>query len=146
MCIFLKFLRTNGEEIKFEELFEGFHDYARIFTTLFLKGIYIFLWMLLLIVPGLIKNYSYALTEFILKDEPELSGNVAIEKSMKMMEGHKMDLFLLDLSFLGWIILGVLSFGIGMLWVTPYMETARAAFYEDRKAEYLQDSVLQAEA
>ena len=72
---------------------------------------------------------------FILKDEPELKYNAAIEKSMSMMNGYKMKLFLLDLSFIGWMILSVLTLGIGLLFLQPYMSTARAAFYEDLKAE-----------
>ena len=63
------------------------------------------LWSLLLVIPGIIKSYSYAMTSFILKDEPEMKNNAAIEKSMAMMENNKMKLFMLDLSFIGWAIL-----------------------------------------
>lgn len=133
---FLNFLREDGQDIPFETLFAGFKDYKRITSTLFLMTAYVFLWMLLLIIPGIIKAYSYAMTPFILKDHPEMSNNEAIELSMKMMEGHKMDYFILQLSFFGWILLTILTLGIGMLWVEPWMETAQAAFYEDLKAEY----------
>jgi uncharacterized membrane protein len=100
-----------------------------------LKAIYLILWTLLLIIPGIIKSYSYAMTEFILKDNPEMKNNAAIEKSMAMMQGKKMKLFLLDLSFIGWIILAILTLGLGFVLLVPYMYTARAAFYEDLKAE-----------
>ena len=99
-------------------------------------GVYIFAWTLLLIVPGIIKSFAYALTPFILTDKPELSANEAIELSMKMMDGHKLDLFILYLSFIGWYLLSILSLCIGMLWVMPYQYTAMVAFYEDVKAEY----------
>ena len=98
-----------------------------------LKMVYTMLWMLLLIVPGIIKSYSYAMTEYILKDDLEITENAAIEKSMQMMEGHKMELFLLDLSFIGWALLSILSCGIGFFFLEPYMITARAHFYEDLK-------------
>lgn len=106
---------------------------GRVFTTMLLQYIYTFLWTLLLIIPGIIKSYSYAMTPFLMKDNEELSNNAAIEESMRMMQGHKMDLFILDLTFIGWYILGILSLGIGLLWVIPYHYTARAAFYEDIK-------------
>lgn len=131
--LFLRNLR--GERIEVGQLFDGFKDYVRIFCTLLLQTIYTFLWALLLIVPGIIKGYSYAMTSYILKDEPELQNNAAIEKSMKMMNGRKMDLFLLDLSFIGWAILACFTLGIGFLFLAPYMQSARAAFYEDLKDE-----------
>lgn len=123
----------RGGQVEVAQLFDGFKDYVRIFTTLLLQGVYTLLWTLLLVVPGIIKGYSYMMTSFILKDEPELKNNEAIEKSMKMMNGHKMDLFLLDLSFIGWAILSCLTLGIGFLFLTPYMNSAHAAFYEDLK-------------
>lgn len=92
---------VRGRKIEFMKMFDGFKDYIRILTTTLLLLVYTFLWTLLLIVPGIVKNYSYAMTYFILKDEPQLSNNAAIEKSMKMMSGNKMKLFLLDLSFIG---------------------------------------------
>ena len=101
-----------------------------------LVGVYTLAWTLLLIVPGIIKSFAYALTPFILIDKPELSANEAIELSMKMMDGHKLDLFILYLSFIGWYLLSILTLCIGMLWVMPYMYTTMAAFYEDVKAEY----------
>ena len=100
--------------------------------------IYEFLWTLLLIIPGIIKYYSYAMTKFILLDEPELKYDAAIEKSMEMMKGKKFKLFLLDLSFIGWALLCILTLGIGLVLLVPYMYTARAAFYEDLKAELAQ--------
>ena len=101
-----------------------------------LVSVYTFAWMLLLVVPGVIKAFAYALTPFILAERPELSANEAIELSMKMMDGHKLELFILLFSFIGWYLLSVITLCIGALWVVPYQYTAMAAFYEDVKAEY----------
>lgn len=126
------FLHTfRGQEIQFRTLFCGYNQ--RIWVTTILKLVYTSLWTLLLIVPGIIKQYSYAMTEYILHDNPELSNNKAIEASMAMMQGQKGKLFLLDLSFIGWYLLGILTLGIGWFWVLPYHQSARAAFYEDIK-------------
>lgn len=88
--------------------------------------------MLLLIVPGIIKGLSYSMSYFVLKDRPELSPAEAIKESMRLMNGHKADLFILQLSFIGWAILGSITV-IGIIWVIPYMYTAVAAFYEQLK-------------
>ena len=125
----------RGGEMNIGGLFDGFNDFGRIVGTKLLQAIYTFLWMLLLVIPGIIKSYSYAMTDFILKDEPLLANNAAIEKSMAMMDGNKMKLFLLDLSFIGWAILCLFTFGIGFLFLQPYVQSAHAAFYEDLKKE-----------
>lgn len=122
---------VRGSDVELNTLGEGFKDCGRILGTMLLSSVYQFLWMLLLIIPGIIKGYSYALTPYLLKDHPELKFNAAIEESMRLMSGNKMRLFLLDLSFIGWFLLGLITFGIAFLWITPYWNTARAAFYED---------------
>lgn len=132
-CIFLSFSRN--EEASVGNLFDGFKDYGRVFITMLLLGVYTVLWTLLLIVPGIIKSYSYMMTPYVLKDNPEMSGNAAIEESMRLMDGHKMDLFILHLTFIGWVILACLTLGIGFLFLVPYIETAQAHFYEELKAE-----------
>ncbi len=133
---FIFFLRLiRDENLDYGHLFDGFNQYFRIFLAELLRGIYILLWALLLIIPGLIKEYSYAMTEFILKDNPEMSGEEAICESMRLMQGHKMQLFLLDLSMIGWLILSILTLGIGLLFLLPYNYTAHAHFYEDLKAK-----------
>lgn len=129
---FLKIARAQSAD--YGTLFEGFKDYLRIFLTMLLESIYIILWSLLLIVPGIIKSYSYAMTNFILADDAEIKYDAAIEKSMHMMQGHKMELFLLDLSMIGWYLLSLLTLGIGFLFLKPYVTTAHAHFYEDLKA------------
>ncbi len=131
---FLNLIRNDNTD--YARLFDGFSQYIRIFVAELLKAIYEILWSLLLIIPGIIKSYSYSMMDFILKDEPELTGEEAICKSMKMMQGHKMQLFLLDLSMIGWFILSCLTLGIGFLFLIPYNYSARAHFYEDLKAQY----------
>ena len=114
----------------------AFSDYVRNAVSILLVYLYTILWTLLFIVPGIIKGLAYSLTPFIVKDNPQLSPNQAINLSMKMMKGHKFDLFYLYLSFIGWIFLAILTLGIGLLWVIPYMQTSMAAFYLDVKNDY----------
>ncbi len=132
--LFVSFLNLGrGRSLHVEDLPKYYNK--RFWLTIILQTIYIYLWTLLLIIPGIVKAYSYALTPYILADNPELSNNAAIEKSMAMMKGHKMKLFLLDLSFIGWFLLCIVTLCIATLWVAPYMYQARAVFYETLKAE-----------
>ena len=112
------------------------NNYWRKVWAMLWMEILIFLWALLLLIPGIIKSFSYAMTPYILEDNPELSAVEAIHRSRMMMRGHKFDLFWLYLSFIGWLLLSFLTLGIGLLWLVPYMETAQAAFYEEVKADY----------
>ncbi len=111
----------------------GFNNYWHILWGMILMAIKIWLWALLFIIPGIIKAYSYAMTPFILVDHPEISISEAIQQSRLMMKGHKFDLFYLQLTFIGWGLLCLLTAGIGFLWLTPYMQTSTAAFYYDLK-------------
>lgn len=105
---------------------------------MFLMSLFIFLWMLLFIVPGIIKAYAYAMTPYILVDNPELGPNEARLKSIEMMRGHKGKLFGLELSFIGWFLLCILSLGIGFIWLAPYYQTTHAAFYHNLLEEQAQ--------
>ncbi len=138
---FLALIRR--EDLEIGRLFDGFRDYGRILGTVLLMGIYVVLWTLLFIIPGIVKAYSYAMTNYILKDEPQLRFNSAIEKSMEMMRGYKMKLFLMDLSFIGWGLLCLLTLGIGFLFLVPYIQSSHAAFYEYIKEEYVKDQVVE---
>lgn len=132
---FLNIIREK--KIDWDSIFDGYKngEWKRIGGTYLLYYIYVILWMLLLIIPGIIKALSYSMTPFILQDDPTISGNAAIEKSMRMMDGHKMDLFWLFLSFIGWIILSIMTFGIGFILLEPYINTSVAHFYEDLKEQ-----------
>jgi uncharacterized membrane protein len=129
IIIFLRSVREKRLEAG--DLFSGFRNYGAALATMLLRLTYTFLWSLLLIVPGIIKAYSYAMTPYLLHDNPELGAETLICKSMEMMKGHKKKLFLLNLSFIGWGLLCVLTLGIGVLWLIPYVQSARAAFYEN---------------
>lgn len=113
-----------------------FNGYLHNVWGMFLMYLYISLWSLLLIIPGIIKIFSYSMTPYILQDYPELSANQAINLSRKMMKGHKFDFFWLNLSFIGWGVLCLFTFGIGYVWLMPYVQTASAAFYQEVKKEY----------
>lgn len=109
----------------------GFKIYWRAIGGMVLAQIFTCLWTLLLIVPGIIKAYSYSMTPYILVDNPELSVREAIRKSQQMMVGQKFNLFYLQLSFIGWFFLACFTGGIGFLWLVPYYQTAQAAFYQN---------------
>ena len=88
---------------------------------------------MLLIIPGFIAVFKYSMVNYILVDEPEIGALEAISKSKEMMDGHKLDLFILRLSFLGWILLGLLTFGILYIWLVPYMNVTTVKFYDSIK-------------
>ena len=112
-------------------IFDGYKQFGRIFLTMLLINVYTILWTLLLIVPGIIKSLSYSMTQFILLDNPEIGADDAIHRSRVLMDGSKMKLFILYLSFIGWGFLCILTFGVGFLILYPYIETSLAAFYQD---------------
>ena len=127
---------VRAEKIGFENFFNGITDnIGTKFVSMLLVQIYTLLWTLLFYIPGIVKSYSYAMTPYLLLDRPELSATEAITESRKMMNGHKMDLFLLDLSFIGWVLLSILTCGILFFYVAPYMQAARAEFYRTLKGD-----------
>ena len=133
---YAKFLlkQHDKKELVFADLFSQFERFGTGFAQRFLRTLYTALWTLLFVVPGIIKSLSYAMTPFILEDHPELTASEAINRSKKLMDGHKMDLFILSLTFIGWDILSALTFGIGFLFLNPYRNAAYAAFYRNISA------------
>lgn len=115
--------------------------FLKSFLLYLLVNLYLFLWMLLFIIPGIIKSFSYSMTYFIINDHPEYSLNEAITESRRMMDGHKMEYFILCLSFIGWFILSCITLGIGFLWLIPYFYTTSAAFYEEIAEEYYEKKI-----
>ena len=108
----------------------GFQHYGHTFVTLLLRDIYLTLWSLLFIIPGIIKGYSYRMVPYILADNPDMSANEIITCSREMMDGNKWQAFLLDLSFIGWILVGLVTLGLGFIfWTAPYMQSTYAALY-----------------
>ena len=128
---YAKFLlkQYDRKQLQFSDLFSQFERFGTGFAQKFLRTLYTCLWALLLVIPGIVKGLSYAMTPFILEEHPDLTASQAIKASMQLMEGHKMDLFILGLTFIGWQILACLTMGIGFLFLNPYMNAAYAAFY-----------------
>ena len=119
----------DGQTPEFNDLFSQFDRFGTGFAQTFLRGLYIFLWSLLLIIPGVVATYSYAMTPFILAEHPNMTASQAIARSKELMDGHKMDLFYLDLTFLGWGLLCLLTLNLGNLALNPYRNASYAAFY-----------------
>ena len=129
----LALLRTG--DTRAEYLFDGFKaNLTNALIASVLYNVFIVLWSLLFVIPGIVKSYSYAMTFYILRDNPDMPASDAITESRRMMDGNKFRLFCLHLSFFGWILLCILTLGILTLFVVPYMQTAQAAFYESLKS------------
>ena len=126
--IAINIVRKNNPRI--ENLFAALNDFVRTFVLWIINTIFIALWALLFIIPGIIKALSYSMSYYILIDNPDISANDARKQSMVLMDGNKWRLFCLNFSFIGWILLSALTFGILLFWVLPYMEVARAEFYQ----------------
>ena len=120
---------VNGQKPEIGDLFSKFNQLVPALVANLLVALFTALWMLLLIIPGIIKSISYSMTFYILAENPELSGIEAINRSKAMMEGHKMEYFILQLSFIGWILLGAITLGIAYIWVLPYMQATTTNFY-----------------
>ncbi len=124
---------VRNKTMKIENLFDCTKNFGTVLVAGILQTVYLCLWSLLFVIPGIVKAYSYSMMNFILIDNPNMGANEAITASRKMMAGHKFDLFILDLSFIGWYILSSFTFGILLLYVEPYHQAARAKFYEELK-------------
>ena len=124
---------SRGKEPRLEQLFQGFNNFATALVTYLLLLLYVLLWTLLLIVPGIIAALGYSMTFYILADDPLIKPQDALKKSKSMMDGHKEKLFYLCLRFLLLAILCILTLGIGFLWLVPYVHVTMAKFYDDVK-------------
>ncbi len=124
---------VRGNKIAIENLFDGFKNFVQALILYLLNTVFIALWSLLFVIPGIIASYRYSMSYYILNDNPNMSADEARKASIEMMKGHKWQLFCLHLSFIGWILLCLLTFGILSFWVEPYIETANAEFYESIK-------------
>jgi uncharacterized membrane protein len=124
---------SRNREFKLEQLFEGFRRFGRSLAAYLLVVLFTLLWSLLLIVPGIIAAISYSQIFFILVDDEMISASDAMKKSKKMMYGYKWKYFCLGLRFIGWMLLSILTLGIGFLWLFPYIHVSTAKFYDDIK-------------
>lgn len=130
--VFIQLVKKDKKP-EIDDLMVGFKD------DNFLRGlvgyleyvIFTFLWSLLFIIPGIIKSIAYSQMFYIMAEDPDIEAGDAMKKSMKLMKGHKMDYFLLQLSFIPWYLLCLLTFGILYIWVAPYVAATNAAFYKE---------------
>lgn len=133
LCLkeYVKYVR-GGKIVISKDLVEPFKaDYVRAIKVFGLSTVYTMLWMLLLIIPGVIKSYAYCMAPYINMNNENLTAEECINQSMKLTDGYKMKLFLLDLSFIGWYLLGFITLGVGLLWIVPYHYVARIMMFED---------------
>ncbi len=139
---FHRSIKTEG--LKMEEMFWTFkEDYGGNVLMMFLISLYTALWSMLFVIPGIVKGYSYSLAMYIKSENPQISASQAIELSKKMTNGRKMDLFVLDLSYIGWFLLSGITFNIlGILYVLPYYQAAKAFAYEEIKEEALANQTV----
>ncbi|MBQ9733117.1 MAG: DUF975 family protein, partial [Clostridia bacterium] len=132
----------DGNEARVGTLFDYFNEWKKGFVARLLRSIYIFLWSLLFVIPGIMASYSYALVHYVMAEDPSLTAREALRESKEIMRGNRWRLFCLLLSFIGWDILGALTLGIGYLWITPYREAAIAAFYRDITGTDNKDQII----
>ena len=105
-------------------------EYFSIVKTQFIKNLYNFLWYFAFVIPGIIKSYEYRFVPYILANEANLPSDYVIQRSKELTEGHKMEMFIMDISFIGWYILGGLLGGIGVYFVNPYKSASFARLYD----------------
>ena len=122
---------ADGEEAKFGDLFSAFDIFGQAFWLRLRISIQVMLWTFLFIIPGIVAMYRYSMATYIMAEYPGISAGEAIERSKAMMDGHKKEYFLLQLSFIGWIILSALTLGVLSIWLTPYMHQTYAVYYRN---------------
>lgn len=133
---YIKFINTNGEA-DIEELFSGFNIAGKAILLYFWVLLWTCLWMLLLVIPGLIKYISYSQSFYILAENPEISVRQAMRTSIEMTDGFKLDMFVMYLSFIGWLIAAALTLGIGFFWLIPYVTMTLTFMYFELKKNLL---------
>lgn len=137
------FIETTEHKFDLNNLGYSFKGerYWDIVRTMLYRGVLIILWGLLLIIPGIIKAYSYRMVPYIIAENPGIGHTRALELSAEMTYGQKMDIFILDLSFIGWYLLGTLLLGIGVLFVHPYVYGTGAELYRSLKEQALRENI-----
>jgi uncharacterized membrane protein len=126
---------SRNQDANLAQLFEGFNRFGLALGAYLLMILFILLWMLLLIIPGIIAAISYSQTFYIIAEDDKIGAMEAIDKSKKMMYGYKWKYFCLGLRFLGWFLLCILTLGIGFLWLMPYVQVSLSKFYDDIKVQ-----------
>ena len=131
-----------GRNSEITDFFDQFEHTGKFFLLSLVKNFFIFLWGLLLIVPGFIAYYRYSMAEYIIAENPDISISDAIKQSKEMMNGKKGKLFILDLTFLGWTILTAVTGGLAGLYAIPYIFMSRTLFYLNVKQEYMDEQAF----
>lgn len=126
------FYQNINQKAELKELGYAFdRNYLNSVKTMFLRELYTFLWTLLFIIPGIVKSYEYRMVPYLLAENPNMSSSEAFATSKRMMDGNKMDAFWFDLTFIGWEILGIITFGIvDVFWVNGYYNQSAAMLYD----------------
>ena len=137
--------KTDGDPFDITHLFDGYRDFVRIFCSMLLLYLIICIGLCLLIIPGIWAMLAFGITPYILRDYPDLKNQHAMRLSREMMAGHKWELFVLWLSFIGWFILSLFTLGIGFFWLCPYIQSSIANFYEEVKRDYEGAGIEEAE-
>lgn len=144
--------RGKSQDMSFKESFRLFNgnDFVPVLLINILTYVFQYLWTLLFIIPGIVKGYSYSQANFIYKDlsssrdTRSMGATSFITESRELMDGHKGRLFWLDISFIGWYFVGMLTMGLGLLWINPYINATKAAFYDDlSKGKFLEEEVME---
>ena len=130
-----KLYRLDGEEAKFSDLFSCFDRFLDGLWMRIRTILQVFLWSLLFVIPGIVASYRYAMVPYLMADHPDMSVAQAFDRSKAMMNGHKGELFLLHLSFIGWLLLSAITLGLAGLVIAPYMQFAEGAFYRNLAAD-----------
>ncbi len=125
---------TKGEKPSIDKFLSGVTSVGKTLWLDIIIKIFTFLWTLLLIVPGIIKYMSYSMSFYILSENPEFTAREALNESKRLMDGHKMDYFILMFSFIWWYILAGITFGLAYIYVYPYINATTANFYQEIKS------------
>lgn len=135
---YVAYLNSSRQDLPADigDLFLGYQRFGKVLGTFLLMVLAVIGGFILLVIPGIILCFAYALVPFVLYDNPELSATEVLQKSRMMMKGHKWELFFLYLSFIGWAILCIFTLFIGYLWLAPYMQMTEVKFYEMIRAEF----------
>lgn len=125
------FIQGARHDVDLNYICYGFKKglYINIIKTMFFRSLYTFFWTLLFIIPGIVKYYAYSMVPYILSENPTMDSDQAIKLSMDMTRGHKFNMWVLDLSFIGWYLLGAILFIVGMIFVMPYENATKAELY-----------------
>jgi uncharacterized membrane protein len=133
---FIKCSRYEDHRGCFRFAFHSDH-YIRIIAAMLVRSVLVFLWSLLLVIPGIVMSYAYSMVPYLMAENPGMGYRRALELSKAMTWGHKLDMFVLDLSFIGWYLLGALALGLGAFFVFPYDNATKAELYQVLKQEAL---------